>query len=847
MPNTPTSLLSISKTDVTYIAADNRFSISGASGAALQQAYANYGDLIIRLSSNAGDVDLDIIVPQVPTEPYQFTHSNGSNGNADVYQSISGGGYNDVYVKWGCTDETATNYNEYAANDDGSCEYAGGEETPPDDAIIGCMDDSFDNYNPNATFQPDASYCRNAEFTDIPDGADAQVIAGLGAISGNYGDLIDDTIQLIQNLQTAYEEAMANQEDGVSQADVDAIQVQLDDANAQLTELLGADGILSAIDDAVSLAESGSYPYNSTDNPSPLLALTQDADSVGVSNAYLISIDNALQTISAYATDTSDYGDISAALATALETTIPDLQSQIDEATNSLNEALADNELLDSDIVDLENVISMTETALSALSNVAPTGGSQVSLGGGLTDDVLNLTAAYDSLVTTYNSLVALQSGLEPISDVSMTTADYEQALLDAATTALEGYEVISEVSLTQAEYDANISSAVDAALVGMEEVSEVSMTQVELDAALTQAATDALVGMEEISEVSLTQTQYDQNIQNAVDAALVGMEAVSDVSMTTAEFDQAIVEATTAGSDAAIQGLTDAGIPVNQTDLDTYVADYVAAQQLSTPADVDAAISTAISNYITEFIGGTQVDATLTTYIDGEVSSAVTTALVGMIADTGQAAEITTLEAGLTSAIEDLATAQTTIDNLNAALDLANTGGVASEETLSAAWSLIDSLIEQAETQFEAYAEDIAAYEAFYDELGTSMSRLEAFLSDNYGYTAYDTSSIPSASALPQGLTTGDGSEAYLTNQYVAQPFSGSTQPNIFMNFAGKTIGVSKGFKQFGGTPIHHPDMINAAGTEVETELSDQAKKIIWGTGIVLASLGLYKLIKSK
>ncbi len=46
-------------------------------------------------------------------------------------------------IIFGCTDSTAWNYDEYAEEDDGSCEY-------DDDIIWGCMDPSADNYDASA-------------------------------------------------------------------------------------------------------------------------------------------------------------------------------------------------------------------------------------------------------------------------------------------------------------------------------------------------------------------------------------------------------------------------------------------------------------------------------------------------------------------------------------------------------------------------------------------------------------------------------------------------------------------------------------------------------------------------
>jgi len=194
-----------------------------------------------------------------------------------------------------------------------------------------------------------------------------------------------------------------------------------------------------------------------------------------------------------------------------------------------------------------------------------------------------------------------------------------------------------------------------------------------------------------------------------------------------------------------------------------------------------------------------------------------------------------------LQSQLEDL---NAQILSLQQELATSQSGSGATSEQLDAAYALLDEMEAAAEAQFQTYQDDIAAYEVFLANLSTSMSRLESFLSDNYGYEAgvNSASSIPTATNIPSGLAANND---FMTQQYVPQ-FAGGSMPNVYMNFAGKTIGVSRGFKQFKGKPMKRK-MLNVTGKETTFELNDSTKKILWGAGIVILSLGAFKLIKSK
>jgi hypothetical protein len=600
---------------------------------------------------------------------------------------------------------------EHCQDNDGGVEPV--EPSEPNEVVYGCMNPDYDNYNPLATEQL-ADSCRSYDLDTNPTGnADnSDLIGGLAALDGEYGDLIDDTILLIQNLQTAYEEAVA------TGGDVSALTNQLEEAQEQLNSILGTDGLLQTISNAVTSAEDGNH------DPAVLNAVSSellDAPNGQSGSSYIDAINNALATISDYANSTSDYDTISLALAEANQD-LTAAQESIENLLAGLNQDGSYAGSYSEQLANLNAILEAIEGALSTLTATPPTGGTAPTQSGDTQTDVALLVNSYNALVSTYNDLEAQQTGLEVISDVSMTTAEYNQALEEAA--------------------------------------------------------------------------------------------------------------------DEAIQALEDAGIPVTQAELDTYIANYIAENNLVTETDVmmttsefDQAVSDAIAAYISE-------NELLTPEAAEELADeAVTTALEGMIQDTGQADTIT----GLESQLLEL---NTQILSLQADLAASQSGSGATSEQLDAAYALLDEMEAAAEAQFQTYQDDIAAYEAFLANLSTSMSRLESFLSDNYGYQAGENSAstIPTATNIPNGLAANTD---FMTQQYVPQ-FAGGSMPNVYMNFAGKTIGVSRGFKQFKGKPMKRK-MLNVTGKETTFELNDSTKKILWGAGIVILSLGAFKLIKSK
>ena len=191
----------------------------------------------------------------------------------------------------GCIDVNACNFDDSANTDNGSCEYAqenldcngvclndsDNDGICNEYEIVGCMDASASNFNPDATevdnscvsWEDAYDSCVESGGDDGVTQADVDAVQALLEVAlSNQDDGISqadvDAVQsdlnnantLVADLEIQLATAIENQEDGVSQADVDAVQSDLNNATA-LVETLEAQlaTALSNQDDGVSQAD----------------------------------------------------------------------------------------------------------------------------------------------------------------------------------------------------------------------------------------------------------------------------------------------------------------------------------------------------------------------------------------------------------------------------------------------------------------------------------------------------------------------------------------------------------------------------------------------------------------
>ena len=623
----------------------------------------------------------------------------------------------------GCTDASAANYNPYATIDDGSC-------------IT-----NFDlNTNPNG----------------VAESANAELLGSLAVLNTDYGDLIQDTIQLINELQSALDAALENV--GVPQSEVDALNDELNAAKNRLSDILGADGMISLITSAVQQAENGTYNQQIIDNilQTEKYGYLQNDNP----NAYssLQTLHESLQTINDYKTQNESLNTTNA----GLNNDIAALQDQLDNITPedgiTATDVQAVQTKLDALILNIENALANT-TSTTAGDLSAP---DLTSVGEQSGNSVFNLVSSYNNLVTAYNNLAE---------DASI---------------------LVQDDGIGQAEVDAAVNDAITNTLA---------------------AINDAGLNTSGLSTAELTSALQEYVAQYVSTSNLV---EETDVMLSNAEFQQDITNAIRAYVNNFINDQLDGSNATATQNLQNYIDGLVAAEVASAFGEGAASV--------------TPEDGVSQSDLDAAVADAQ-----------AQAAEdLAALQLQLDALQLDLNEANATINNFE--LGAINNNTI-SNQTLQEAYATIDQLIEDADAQFQIYANDIAAYQQFLVGLDETMVYLENFLTDNYGYNpdSEDKFTIPT-NTLPTLVPEDDS-----MNQ--AQPFSGRggmRMSEIYLNFAGRAVNLSRGFKRFGGQPMRS-NMLSANGTEARFELNPKAKNIVAITGVVLASFGIYTLLKKK
>ena len=385
----------------------------------------------------------------------------------------------------GCTDSTATNYNADAVEDDGSCLFVG------------------ENSNTDAS----------NNFDVITDSMSSQ---------DEYGDLIDDTILVIQQLQTQLDNAP-------TQAEVEAIEEELEAANLQLTTLSSAEGLLANLENYVALAEAGNY-NGQLANVADVVIDGKTIVDASVINTSLTTISNNFDTLGTTTAELNTANGILDSIAGVLDiTTGQGEQAYLD----ALNEYASDPTLVatEQDVTDaynegvdsVEQILTQSDIT-AALAEGQAEGEALFAEGTDAYNIIFNLgeaTGEETGYATGYTDGAA---SVTP--EDGVTQADVTQAFLDGQLDALDGYDSataafeageeagfeagVASVTFLQTSYDQGVASVTP----------EDGITQEDVD--IVQQQLDALAAQIVTAQTALTSpnTEIQTLITNAQDAA---------------------------------------------------------------------------------------------------------------------------------------------------------------------------------------------------------------------------------------------------------------------------------------------------------------------------------------
>lgn len=385
----------------------------------------------------------------------------------------------------GCTDPTATNYNADANLDDGSCLFVG------------------DNNNTDAS-------------------NDFDVITESMSSEDEYGNLIDDTILVIQQLQTQLDNAP-------TQAEVDNIQEELDAANEQLTTLTSSEGLLANLESYVALAEAGNYNGELANVADVVI----DGDTIvdaSVINTSLNTISNNFDTLGTTTNELATANGILDSIAGVLDiTTGQGEQAYLD----ALNEYASDPNLVATEAeVDqaFEDGAASVDQVLTQLDITAATEEGQA------TGEALFAegTDAYNIIFNlgeeTGNSAGYATGYAEGAASVTpedgITQNDVTQAFLEGQLDALDGYT--SATAAFEAGETAGFADGV-ASVTYLQSSYDLGADSVTPEDGITQADVDAVQGqLNELAaqivtaqtELTSPNTEIQTLITNAQDAA---------------------------------------------------------------------------------------------------------------------------------------------------------------------------------------------------------------------------------------------------------------------------------------------------------------------------------------
>ena len=635
-------------------------------------------------------------------------------------------------VKFGCTDEEATNYDSQASNDDGSCVFR----------IDGCTDESATNYNPAATDDDGSCTYTDAQEVDETEYIGVTDVENLSSVYNDSGAVDTLTGALTEEDCTGVwidgvgctggiKPLMAYGFDNVNSKLnayfelVEEIQYKLDDTHEKLKEAKSL--CKGEIDGSTVTDDSGNdidcntvagLALYVTELENQLDTMTTDEDAL----TSLLTIINGTTGIESTFIDAESVG-----------TTIVSLQTQIDTLTN-------ENSGLNTQITDLELEITELESAVDAVT--------------------LSLSdLGYADIAEMATAIAALESQLEAAlanQEDGITQADVDAAYADGAAS------VTPEDGISQVDVDAAYADGVASV------TPEDGISQVDVDAAYDDGVASVV---QDFTQADLDNAYNDGAASIAQDFTQADLDnAYNDGAASIAQdFTQADLDNAYNDGAASVtpeDGITQADVDAANVASDLLITDLQAQLDELTynmgvmlnaikgviSPTVGASLAEALGELITAYSTLSNANTTLseanTALLDAVAAIDVATVTALADGDDGYnvhlvelIADIVSLNTELSDANTALATADSTagsnsqdIANLNATIAALNANIGVLEADIDSYQSELSSI----NSELDGVYSDLSEFDVLSSTLGTQLDELSNYLA-KYGYSSTD------------------------------------------------------------------------------------------------------------
>ena len=736
--------------------------------------------------------------------------------------------------------------------------------TPEDpDNVLGCTDQAAFNYNSNATVDDGSCYYPITDDGE-PFVPSDEIVTALGLTNDEYTQLIDDTIALVQQLQTELENCPEDQTQ-----EIQDLQQQLDDANEQLEDLASTEGILTAVENTINLIDSAS----GCDSTNQVVIDSFEALSESGAGASTII---ALQTLCSAndgitQADLDDliadldyvYGEVGALYEAAGLDPMNILdysEGNYEGELNYLNIPTGTNQgnlniILDALNNSITNLVGeggtteALEQALAALQSIGD------NLGTGVTVTADNIA---DSEVTSNFAIDLLQQSLAELEDLDSTQTEQLEGVLANLLASLQaggvatpinatypniftGETVDSGIELDTLGYSQEVYNLVQA-LVANQQDPTLTATQDDVDDAYDNGFADGVNSVDITTDnQDVADAAYEAGYADGV-ASVNPEDGIGQLDVDAAYADGfAAGVASVVPEDGVNQGDVDdaynlgysdgydAGFAAGEASVDITSNDQAVYDGAF--ADGVASVDITSDNQAAFDEGVASVDITTDNQAAIDAATAVGTDLYNTIYQAG--VDSVTPEDGIGQADVDQAfqdgvdSLAGTIENLEQQIqDLLNASGANTQE----AYQILEAQLEQTQNELEQAQANNQAWEDFLSDLDVGMSRLEKFLRDSYGYdvnapvpratlTIPENMSSVNPNFLNEPITDAEGNPDY-TSIYVGDGTTGNSTAYAtyldtvgfagnadkkerlrgFLNMVGRAKKVKQGFMNFAG-----------------------------------------------